>query len=96
MTVAKLKAKQLSAKALIAGERDVMKALVKEALDEVLDAEMTQFLGAGYAGFPRECAGAGRDIRPVEPVPRIGSFLTCAHIIVTATTGPWSARNRPR
>jgi putative transposase len=47
MTVAKLKTKQPSAKALIAGDRDLMKALVKEALDEVLDAEMTELLGAG-------------------------------------------------
>ena len=53
MTVAKLKTKQPSAKALIVGERDLMKALVKEALDEVLDAEMTEVLGAGRASARR-------------------------------------------
>jgi putative transposase len=57
MTVVKLKTKQPSAKALIAGERDLMKALLKEALDEVLDAEMTELLGAGRSELTQERTG---------------------------------------
>jgi transposase-like protein len=34
------------AEALVAGDRDLMKALMKEALQEVLEAEMSEFLGA--------------------------------------------------
>ncbi|MHB1752918.1 MAG: IS256 family transposase, partial [Acidiferrobacter sp.] len=34
-------------KALVAEDRDLMKALMKEALQEVLEAEMTELLGAG-------------------------------------------------
>ncbi len=47
MTVTKLKTKKPSVEALVSGERDLMKALMKEALQEVLAAEMTEFLGAG-------------------------------------------------
>jgi putative transposase len=57
MTVAKLKTKQPSAKALIAGDRDLMKALLKEALDEVLDGEMTELLGAGRSERTQERTG---------------------------------------
>src|SRR5205823_2716746 len=32
--------------ALVAGDRDLMKALMKDALQEVLEAEMTELLGA--------------------------------------------------
>jgi transposase-like protein len=35
-----------SAEALVAGDRDLMKALMKEALQEVLEAEMSELLGA--------------------------------------------------
>ncbi|WP_370889321.1 hypothetical protein [Caballeronia sp. RCC_10] len=31
--------------ALVAGDRDLMKALMKDALQEVLEAEMTELLG---------------------------------------------------
>jgi transposase-like protein len=31
---------------LVAQDRDLLKALVKEALDQLLQAEMTEFLGA--------------------------------------------------
>jgi transposase-like protein len=37
----------LSAKEVVAEDRDLMKALMKEALQEVLEAEMTELLGAG-------------------------------------------------
>ncbi len=37
---------KLSAREEVAGDRDLMKALMKEALQEVLEGEMTEFLGA--------------------------------------------------
>jgi transposase-like protein len=46
MTETKHSSRLADVKALLASEPDVMKALVKEALQEVLDAEMTEFLGA--------------------------------------------------
>jgi Transposase and inactivated derivatives len=45
MTTRKHKTK-LSAVEAVAGDRDLMKALMKEALQEVLEGEMTEFLGA--------------------------------------------------
>lgn len=45
MTTRKHKTK-LSAAEAVAGDRDLMKALMKEALQEVLEGEMTEFLGA--------------------------------------------------
>ncbi len=46
MTTSKSNTVSLSAKELVSGDRDLMKALMKEALQEVLEAEMTEFLGA--------------------------------------------------
>lgn len=46
MTTAKRKSKLSVTEALVAGDRDLMKALMKEALQEVLEAEMTEHLGA--------------------------------------------------
>ena len=46
MTVRKLKAVPQMIEALVAQDRDLIKGLVKEALDQVLQAEMTEFLGA--------------------------------------------------
>ena len=37
---------KLSAAEAVAGDRDLIKALMKEALQEVLEGEMTDFLGA--------------------------------------------------
>jgi transposase len=37
---------KLSAVEAVSGDRDLMKALLKEALEEVLEGEMTEFLGA--------------------------------------------------
>ena len=45
MTTSKRSTK-LSAVEAVAGDRDLMKALMKEALQEVLEGEMTEFLGA--------------------------------------------------
>lgn len=46
MTTSKSNTVSLSAKEWVSGDRDLMKALMKEALQEVLEAEMTEFLGA--------------------------------------------------
>ena len=47
MTVRKLKAVPRRLEALVAQDRDLLKALVKEALEQVLQSEMTELLGAG-------------------------------------------------
>lgn len=47
MTVRKLKAVGGRLEALVAQDRELLKALVKEALEQILQSEMTQFLGAG-------------------------------------------------
>ncbi len=46
MTRTKRSTKRTSVEALVAGDRDLMKILMKEALQEVLEGEMTEFLGA--------------------------------------------------
>jgi transposase-like protein len=46
MTEKKHSSRLTEVKALLANQPDVMKVLLKEALQEVLDAEMTEFLGA--------------------------------------------------
>ena len=46
MTERKLKAVRPRLEALVSQDRDLLKALVKEALDQILQAEMTDFLGA--------------------------------------------------
>src|SRR5687767_8268785 len=46
MTERKLKTVRPRLEALMAQDRDLLKALVKEALDQLLQAEMTEFLGA--------------------------------------------------
>jgi transposase-like protein len=40
--------------ALVAGDHDLMKSLMKEALQEVLEGEMAEFIGAA----PRRCGKA--------------------------------------
>ena len=47
MTVKKHSANTIDLKALMAEDKDLMKSLMKEALQEVLEAEMTELLGAG-------------------------------------------------
>ena len=46
MTTSKSSTVSLSAKEWVSGDRDLMKTLMKEALQEVLEGEMTEFLGA--------------------------------------------------
>ena len=47
MTVKKPSINAIDLKTLVAEDRALMKSLMKEALQEVLEAEMTDFLGAG-------------------------------------------------
>ena len=47
MTVKQHSANPIDLKALVTEDRDWMKSLMKEALQEVLEAEMTEHLGAG-------------------------------------------------
>ena len=46
MTVRKLKAGVVRLEALVAQDRDLLKSLAKEALEQVMQAEMADFLGA--------------------------------------------------
>ena len=46
MTTRKRNTKLMSAEVLLAGDRDFLKQAVKDALQEVLEGEMTEFLGA--------------------------------------------------
>jgi len=46
MTTRKHRAKLVSAEELLAGDRDFLKQAVKDALQEVLEGEMTELLGA--------------------------------------------------
>ena len=46
MTTRKSNTKRASTKALVSGDQDLMRTLIKEALQEVLEGEMTELLGA--------------------------------------------------
>ena len=48
MTVKKHSAKPIDLKALVTEGQDFLKTLMKEALQEVLETEMTELLGAGH------------------------------------------------
>jgi transposase-like protein len=59
MTGKKVKSRTIDVKALLAGDEEFLRALVRTALEEVLEAEMTEALGAekgertgGAAGVP--------------------------------------------
>ena len=74
MTVKQHNANQSDLKGLVAEDRDLMKTLMKQALHEVLETEMTELLGAGpherEAG--RQGYRAGHDERGL--VTRIGKL----------------------
>ena len=88
MTVRKLKAVPRRLEALVAQDQDLLKALVKEALDQMLQAEMTEFLGAapgeraaGRGGYRSGYYGRGLITRvgKIElrvPRDRSGEFST--------------------
>jgi len=88
MTVRKLKAVPRRLEALVAQDQDLLKSLVKEALDQMLQAEMTEFLGAapgerseGRGGYRSGYYGRGLITRvgKIElrvPRDRSGEFST--------------------
>jgi putative transposase len=88
MTVRKLKAVPRRLEALVAQDRDLLKVLVKEALEQVLQSEMTEFLGAspgeraeGRSGYRAGYYGRGLITRvgKIElrvPRDRNGEFST--------------------
>jgi transposase-like protein len=88
MTVKKLKAVKPRIEGLVSADRDLMKALVKEAVDQILQTEMTEFLGAapgerteGRGGYRAGYYGRGLVTRVgrIElrvPRDRSGAFST--------------------
>lgn len=88
MTVRKLKAVKPRIEGLVSADRDLMKALVKEAVDQILQTEMTEFLGAapgerteGRGGYRAGYYGRGLVTRVgrIElrvPRDRSGAFST--------------------
>jgi putative transposase len=61
-------------KALLATDHDLMKALVKEALQEILDAEMTELLGAAPGERSEQRTGYRAGYYPRGLVTRIGKL----------------------
>ena len=57
MTARKHSANSIDLKAWVAEDRDLMKALMKEALQEVLEAEMTEPLGGRPPRTPGRASG---------------------------------------
>jgi hypothetical protein len=66
---------KLSAREAVAGDRDLMKALMKEALQEVLEGEMTEFLGAAPSerteGRPSRLYGGNEAVCRQTPPARL-------------------------
>jgi putative transposase len=74
MTTKKRTAVSETVKELVAGDRDLMKALMKEALQEVLEAEMSQFLGAEPSERTEERKGYRSGYYARNLVTRIGKL----------------------
>ena len=74
MTVKRPSTNAIDLKALVAEDCDGMKSLIKAAVQEVLEAEMTELLGAGPHERQEGCQGyrAGHDERGL--VTRIGKL----------------------
>ena len=53
---------KLSAAEAVVGDRDLIKALMKEALQEVLEGEMSEFLGPSRESGRRAGTAIGRGI----------------------------------
>ncbi|QIN67585.1 Transposase, Mutator family (plasmid) [Caballeronia sp. SBC1] len=70
-------ATRLPAEALVAGHRDLMKALMKDALQEVLEAEMTEQLGATSNERTEVRSGYGAGYCGRGLIPRIGKLELC-------------------
>jgi hypothetical protein len=98
MTVRKLKAVPRRIEALVAKGRDLLKALVKEALEQVLQSEMPELLG-GNPNRPPRGARSGHSIaaslrRSAAESPR--PHRSCDFEIVTPGAPAESCRARPR
>jgi putative transposase len=76
MTVRKLKPAARRIEALVAEDRDLLKALVKEALEEVLQAEMTECVGAEPGYYDRGLITRVGKIELRVPRDRAGEFST--------------------
>jgi transposase-like protein len=74
MTEKKHSSRLTEVKALLANQPDVMKVLLKEALQEVLDAEMTEFLGADRNERSAERTGYRSGYYSRDLVTRIGKL----------------------
>ncbi len=57
MTVKKHSANAIDLKAFMAEDKDLMKSLMKEALQEVLEAEMTELVGGRPPRTPGRASG---------------------------------------
>ena len=73
-TTIKRNTKRTSVEAMVAGDRDLMKSLLKEALQEVLEGEMTEFLGAAPGERTEERQGYPKLVDWTEN--NIGETLT--------------------
>lgn len=73
MTTRKHKTKPSAVEA-VAGDRDLMKALMKEALQEVLEGEMTEFLGAAPGERTQDRSGYRSGYYGRNLVTRIGKL----------------------
>ena len=62
MTEKKRKSGTIDVKALLAGDEEFLRALVRTALEEVLEAEMTEALGAEKVSGRQAGWGIGRAI----------------------------------
>ncbi len=74
MTETKRTAASERVKELVAGDQDLMKALMKEALQEVLEAEMSQILGAGPSERTEDRKGYRSGYYTRNLVTRIGKL----------------------
>jgi hypothetical protein len=92
MTVRKLKPGAVRLEALVAQDRDLLKALAKEALEQVMQGEMADLLGAAVGERTEQCRGywAGYYSRALitrvgkielrVPRDRNGEFLTALFV----------------
>jgi putative transposase len=106
MTSKKVKAGTIDVKALLAGDEEFLRALVRTALQEVLEAEMTEALGAekgertagrqgyrsGYYGRTLITRIGKLELR--VPQDRAGRFSTECLSATNARSGRWWRRWR--
>jgi putative transposase len=74
MTVKKLKTRGLNLEALIEEDRDLLKELLREAMQTVLEAEMTDCLGASPGERTPERLGYRAGFYPRTLVTRVGAL----------------------